>query len=222
MNAILSSSVVSITPREPQDSSGMINRCKLFFQQEKLNVLACVISTYVLSDGLLFKLSRVLMQNGAIRPSSFISEKVKSICHETQVFSEKIIYLLAGMKSEDPSNPYRAIPGAIIEEITDRVILQELLLKRLPKTILQKYAPKQIYLIDHPVVRVARVFLSSLHFAIIHTHAYHRDEDLYPYIMAGVVFGTLQEINGHPAYNMIAHVAANTLSLSGLVNFFGK
>lgn len=86
-----------------------------------------------------------------------------------------------------------------------------------PKNVLKKYGPNHAHLVDHITVRVARVFTSSVFFALHHSWAHTCSfGDMYPYMMAGIVFGTLQELSGHPIYNLISHVAINSI-ISGII-----
>lgn len=100
--------------------------------------------------------------------------------------------------------------GPVFEELVDRVILQEFLLKRVPEKILQKVSPQYSHLINHSAVKITRIFLSSVFFALHHSWALTCiSGDMYPYLLAGVTLGILQEVSGHPFYNIIAHLMAN-------------
>lgn len=58
---------------------------------------------------------------------------------------------------------------AVFDELCFRVGLQEMLLKRYPKKVLQKYNPKLAPLIDTRIMRLARVFLSAYLFTLSYT-----------------------------------------------------
>lgn len=111
------------------------------------------------------------------------------------------------------------IIGAVLEELEHRVIIQELLLRRIPKRILQQYNSKNAHLVDHKIARIGRIALSSLSFTLPHVQAHGcSDGGLIPYFTCGLIFGAFQEVAGHPLYSMVAHIGANALSTGWLLS----
>jgi len=179
-----------------------------FLKTESLKVLATAASIPFLAKEHVFNLGSFLLENSNFCPSAILPHGT------TDFFATYINYPnlveLYGANSNDKIWSY--FKGPLLEEMVDRVLLQELLLKRAPKTILKKYSPNHVHVVDHIAVRIARVFTSSVFFALHHSWAHTcRNGDMYPYIMAGMVFGTLQEVSGHPLYSLIAHCATNYL-----------
>ena len=104
--------------------------------------------------------------------------------------------------------------GPIYEEFLLRILLQEMLLKKIPEKILQRVSPARAHLTHQFLTKIARVFTSSVFFALAHAQGYTcGNGDLYPYFFGGTILGMLQEVSGHPVYNTIAHMAANYLIL---------
>ncbi len=100
--------------------------------------------------------------------------------------------------------------GPVFEELVDRVLLQEVLLKRVPEKILQRVSPQYSHLINHSAAKITRIFLTSVFFALHHYWAHTCSHgDMYPYLLAGATLGVLQEVSGHPFYSIVAHMIAN-------------
>ncbi len=108
---------------------------------------------------------------------------------------------------------WQIVKGPMFEEIVDRVLLQELLFKRMPKSIFMQFSPKLASIVDHVAIKAIRIFSSSVYFALHHSWGHTcREGDMYPYIFCGIVLGMLQEASGHPIYNAISHISSNWAS----------
>jgi len=177
---------------------------RINYKKEGLNALFCAASITFLSKHL-FSVGRSLVEITKICPSSLLPNGI------TAFFDKYINYpkWFSGPLDSVLCNAKAIVYGPCFEELADRVILQEILSKRL----LKKISPRCACLTDHYLARIARVFTSSAYFALHHSMArnYCLHGDMYSYFIAGAILGTMQEINGHPLYNVIAHIAANNL-----------
>lgn len=126
-----------------------------------------------------------------------------------------------------PNNPLlkAAVVAPFTEEIHYRLIIQELLLKQLPKKLISHVSPKHADLVDSKVAKYARVFLSSLIFALPHyicpENAMHmlgvKDKTIACVLSnrvinafgGGLILGALQETTGSLEYPLIAHMLHN-------------
>lgn len=110
--------------------------------------------------------------------------------------------------------------GPITEELQYRLVIQELLLKQLPKKILGKISPTHVDLVDSKAAKYARVLISSLMFGMVHyvPPGMIAPEGAGSCILSnrvinafgmGLIFGTLQETTGNVAYPMLAHMLHN-------------
>lgn len=80
------------------------------------------------------------------------------------------------------------------EEIVFRGLIQQKLLRELPKKVLNKFAPNYVDLVDHKVARVARVVFASILFAAAHAPGGGNASGmLLPQFMGGLFYGTLVE-----------------------------
>ncbi len=104
------------------------------------------------------------------------------------------------------------------EEALFRVVFQELLLKRIPKAILQKVAPSYASIVDHKVTRIARVLLTSVLFSLAHAahprHGWPTCSGLIPLqtVVPGLIISTIQEVTGNPILAWAAHAGYNVAS----------
>ncbi len=77
------------------------------------------------------------------------------------------LYNISALKTMYAASTIITLP--IVEEIEVRFLFQELLLRWFPKAVLNKCAPKYAYLVEAKAARIARVALSTLLFALLHT-----------------------------------------------------
>jgi membrane protease YdiL (CAAX protease family) len=131
-----------------------------------------------------------------------------------------------------------AVVAPITEELEYRLVIQEYLLKQLPKKILGKISPTHVDLVDSKVAKCARVVISSFIFALPHyispeTSRYLSPEKdiscfmgnrVFQAFGTGLIMGALQETTGNVAYPIIAHMLHNfipsVLIKAADINFF--
>lgn len=117
-----------------------------------------------------------------------------------------------------------AVWAPIIEEAQCRLLLQELLLKQLPKKILNKIAPQHAHLVDSKIAKITRVLVTSALFGVCHyipaEHSrilFHADKKeqcmlsnrVIGAFVGGVLLGSLQEATGNVAYPILLHMLNN-------------
>lgn len=102
---------------------------------------------------------------------------------------------------------------ALCEEVEFRWFVQDILLKKLPKKVIEKIAPDMANIVDSMPARISRVAAAALFFAICHAHALECAEGGGIYqLMGGLLYGALYEfsdnslvncINLHCIYNLV-------------------
>jgi len=126
-----------------------------------------------------------------------------------------------------PNSPFLkiAVVTPITEELHYRLIIQEFLLKQLPKKILGYVLPTHVDLVDSKVAKCARVVISSLIFALPHyispELAGHTSPSMdiscflsnrvFQVFGTGLILCALQETTGNIAYPIIAHMLNNSI-----------
>ncbi len=113
-------------------------------------------------------------------------------------------------------NPTTIIGSVIIapvyEELEFRYILQHLILKKIPKSILEKVAPNYADIMDKLPVQILRVFVVSLFFTAVHASALTCEPwGGWPQFFAGVLTGVLNEMNDGNLLDGINYHAFNNL-----------
>jgi len=200
-----------ISTHEKQDP--LEDKRNHFFKNEGLKVAACAGSIPFLAKIVLTRTfgNRILDLTG-ICPSSLFPNGIRELFFKFVLYGQTALSENVMRKILPPKYIGRLF-SPIFEELVDRVLLQEVILKTVPKKILKKYFPQYSQLSDHFLAKIARIATSSLFFALEHV-LFHTctDGDIYPFLIAGVFFGSFQEWTGHPIYNLIAHIAINTIN----------
>ena len=120
--------------------------------------------------------------------------------------------LLPGFKG---SFSTMAIKIPFVEEVIFRIGLQETILKKIPKQILNRFAPSYVSIVDAKIAKIARVMFSALAFSLAHTAP---PESGWPYcsiarlvntFAMGLVLGTIQETTESPLIAMLFHSGFN-------------
>ena len=110
----------------------------------------------------------------------------------------------------------------ICEEIGLRYLLQEKVLRVGLRTLLSKFSVKQaIYLVDHPIVCVARVVFTAICFAAMHRSAFKpvgkKNPDGAAYLPAlflmGLSYGIAQELTHSVIPSIAMHAINNFLTV---------
>lgn len=111
------------------------------------------------------------------------------------------------------------IASPIVEEFEVRFLFQEVLLRRLPKSILNKYGPQYSHLVDAKTSKIARIALSSLLFGLMHITraADHENQCLganygFAVLGLGAFSGYLTERTGGIGPSILFHMARNIIS----------
>lgn len=103
------------------------------------------------------------------------------------------------------------------EEFLCRVLLQDMILKKAPKWILQKCAPSKVHWVDSTPAKVARVLASSAAFSALHLGNSNQpgvtpsslNMQLCQSFGAGLVLGALQEKTNNAWASAGLHLAIN-------------
>lgn len=115
----------------------------------------------------------------------------------------------------DPINFEISVRGPIYEELFFRLGIQELLLKRLPKKIIQKFAPSKASWVDCRVAQIARITLSSALFAMAHVDravlckTLNNCDSFIGTLIQGLIAGVIQEKTNNIFYSTALHIAHN-------------
>jgi membrane protease YdiL (CAAX protease family) len=106
-----------------------------------------------------------------------------------------------------------AFTGPVLEEFSHRIILQELLLKRIPAALLKKVAPSHTSMINGSIAKVSRIAISSAIFALTHAVMDTFPNNSAVYIahkfLLGAILGSIQEITGNPLLPIAFHIGNN-------------
>ncbi|WP_420422201.1 type II CAAX prenyl endopeptidase Rce1 family protein [Simkania sp.] len=114
----------------------------------------------------------------------------------------------------------------VLEELEFRYLLQQVMLKHLPKTVLDQVFPDHGINLDAAPFKILRTLITASLFAVLHTDQYSCDEGggVGP-LMGGLIYGMIIEgggsvvntINLHMIWNMFGmqldHLLANQLGL---------
>lgn len=108
-----------------------------------------------------------------------------------------------------------AFKAPIVEELMFRVGLQEILLKKTPKAILNQFAPSYVGIVDTKIAKVARVTLTAIAFSLAHAMP---PESGWPNcstarlvntFVLGLLLGGVQEVTESPLMAMFLHSGLN-------------
>jgi membrane protease YdiL (CAAX protease family) len=103
----------------------------------------------------------------------------------------------------------------IVEELMFRVGLQELILKRAPKAILNRFAPSYSGIVDTKLAKIARETLTAAAFSLIHAMPPEMGwpncstAKLVNAFAVGLILGRVQEITNSPLLAMLFHSGFN-------------
>jgi len=104
------------------------------------------------------------------------------------------------------------------EEVVFRYGIQDILLKKLPKKIINAIAPNKTNVLDSTIAKVNRIALAAGLFAAAHcvNYGFYPDAYIIPQVVgsfvAGVAFGVLKESKCGIVGAMTAHFACNLLA----------
>lgn len=111
-----------------------------------------------------------------------------------------------GMKGVANLSKFMAV--GISEEFVFRGILQQGILREVPKFALKKLAPDHVESVDHVLSRIARITITAFLFALAHAAAFGASNGLLlPQFVGGLIFSTLTESNFSIAKLMCVHAA---------------
>jgi hypothetical protein len=102
--------------------------------------------------------------------------------------------------------------GGAIEEIIFRFAIQEMVLRQIPRKIIQKFAPGHEESIDFLSMRIMRVASSSLFFTFLHQSPYFLDcstQGMTAILVMAVADSMLQEVTHNPLYSIYFHARHN-------------
>lgn len=102
---------------------------------------------------------------------------------------------------------------ALCEEVEFRWFVQDILLKELPRKILEQVSPKHAHLVDSEIVRINRIAASALFFAYCHLHALGCSTGGgINHLVGGLLYGAIYEysdwslfgvVNLHTMFNLV-------------------
>ncbi|MES2272990.1 MAG: CPBP family glutamic-type intramembrane protease [Chlamydiota bacterium] len=189
------------------DAAGrIISICKNFSSNQTINRLAaCAFSLPLLYST--FTIGPILEEGiGICLPALFPRGTKEFFRHVAKNY-------LPATRFFPSNNASTIVHSVILEELDFRVLFQEIFLKKIPKNLIQKISPNHASLTNHILARIARVATSSLFFALYHPQVYScLNPRFTTYFMGGVIFGTFQEVSGHPLYNTLAHIIHNSVA----------
>jgi hypothetical protein len=111
----------------------------------------------------------------------------------------------------------------IAEEILFRGLVQDVLLTRIPKLIINKMAPGKEKVLDTTIAKAARILLTSAGFSAVHlqNQAVYPGEEMKAQLItsfiSGIGFGILKESKVGLAGTIGAHMAGNIFFLSPIL-----
>jgi len=103
----------------------------------------------------------------------------------------------------------------IVEELLFRVGLQELILKRAPKVILNRFAPSNSSVVDSKIAKIARVAVTAAAFSLAHAIPPEAGlpqcstARLVNNFVFGLILGGVQEVTESPLMGMLMHSGMN-------------
>lgn len=100
---------------------------------------------------------------------------------------------------------------ATVEEVVFRKVIQKLVLRELPRKIINKISPKHANIVDHKAAKAMQIAISAILFGLMHTNQWkcHKGGAI-PAIFAGAIFGLVAETSS-VAGASLAHIVANYL-----------
>lgn len=137
-----------------------------------------------------------------IDPSSIL----KAECPQKEFFNQ--LNLLYDTKIPTP-NPFRADLPLIatfstVEEALSRLLIQDMILKRLVKKVIHIISPQHASLADGKIYAACRIVLTS---AIFSFSAKRNTEEQMAHFMTGIALGVIKERNG-----ILGSIGANTMN----------
>lgn len=103
----------------------------------------------------------------------------------------------------------------IVEELLFRVGLQEMLLKKIPKAVLNRFAPSYSSIVDTQIAKCARVAISATAFSLAHAMPPEMGWPncstvrLINTFVLGLILGGVQEVTESPLMAMLLHSGYN-------------
>lgn len=115
-----------------------------------------------------------------------------------------------------------SITNPIIEELVFRFLIQDVLLKRIPKYIVKTIAPGKEVALDSRLAAITRIFITASLFSSVHILGKTMEADAYVInqlatsFIGGILYGTLKEskvgllgsIGAHITYNMMGRFSS--------------
>lgn len=113
------------------------------------------------------------------------------------------------------AQPYSCIIGPIIEEIAFRFLLQDILLKRVPKYIIKKILPGKETVVDNRITKVFRILFTATLFAASHTDYtfFYKTHVFIVGITSGVLKESKMGILGAIGYHITNNSLVNIFSI---------
>ncbi|MCC5831444.1 MAG: CPBP family intramembrane metalloprotease [Chlamydiales bacterium] len=102
-----------------------------------------------------------------------------------------------------------------VEEVEFRLVLQQYLLKNLPKTLIEKYFPNHRINFDSALSKGARILITAAIFAILHLKVVECEKGgAISQFLGGVLYSSLIEsgasilttMNIHLMFNLLTHI----------------
>lgn len=207
--------IASILGSMPTSSPDAPTKSTLTPEEERRFNGNCGIGTVVgiITANLLSK-AGICLNN--IVPSSI--QKIVDVNNAiTANFLFKPFFSLLPERLIDPADTIIAAP--IVEEFKYRFLFQEVLLRRIPKMILNKCAPEYVHLVDATPTKIARVALSTLVFGLFHMgrSADHANQCLgsnygFAVLGAGAWLGYLAEKTNGIGHPILQHMKINAFA----------
>ncbi len=200
-NAVDSATKLAAIPKPPQ-----VNFISYF---KDLGIMTALTMGGAAFDlGVCYRLSRVIAKHGFCL-GNFISNGVRNNLNS---IVNCIVDVNDSVSRLFGANIAGQIMAPAFLENVELWAVQNVLLRKLPKKVIEKISPTLVHLVDTLPARIARVAATAIIFAVLHVNVLECDHGGGIHqLIGGILYGTLLEFTENVAYGINLHIVHNLL-----------
>jgi hypothetical protein len=200
-NAVVSATELTPIPKSPQ-----VNFTSYFKDFGLMTALTLGGAAFDL--GVCYRISKVIAKYGFCL-GNFISNGVRNNLNS---IVNSIVDINDSVSSLFGSNIASQIMAPAFLENVELWVVQNVLLRKLPKKMIEKISPTLGYLVDTLPARITRVAATAILFAVLHVNVLECEHGGGIHqLLGGILYGTLLEFTDNVTYGINLHIAHNLL-----------